>query len=166
MKRLIALIVLNISQSCAAGEQCTYSSDHRERVLSAIAQRLDGAVLKGHRLTWAGPQGEHTRLGYGGCHDLGTELIRSTPMSAPRTRAQVFALGQELATSYLATEIPDSKRASESLLLGLRQGTYKERVSGATTHYQVDHEYFIELQLTHRFNDGVDEVTISWYVNP
>lgn len=158
-------MLLTTSHAYGESEECTYDLDNQQSVIGAIAQRIDGASLDGNRLTWKSAAGERTSLGYGGCHDLGLQLTRSTAAAAPRTRAQVFALAQELATSYLAPEIPDGKRASESLLLGLRQGTYKEQVSGATTHYQVDHEYFIELQLTHRFNDGVDEVTISWYVN-
>lgn len=165
MKSLIALMLLASSLAHAAREDCTYDPDYAQGVLSKIAQRLDGAMREGNELRWIGAEGEVTILGIGGCHDRGTQLTRSTPMSAPRTREQVFALARELASSYLAPEIEGGKTAGESLLLGLQQSTYQTHSSDGTTRYQVEHAQYIELQVTHRFHEGVDEVSISWYEN-
>lgn len=148
-----------------APEACTYDQDAQIQVLADLAKRVPGARMDARQkqLSWTGPAGD-TRYSYGGCHDLGTRLTRTTAMATARTEAQVFELAKTLSADYLSANA-NSAGAVAALLGALTESRYTRHTEGDTTTYRVDHPEYIELSLTHRYAEGVDRVEIHWYIN-
>jgi hypothetical protein len=136
-------------------------------VIASVAGLGPGAVVDVAERTvaWTSPANESTVFGYGGCVDIGSTVARSTPMRAPRTREQVFAVARELAKRFWSPDPVGADLAANALIAGLDDSTFAIATQDRRTTYSVADPSYVQLHVEHEFVDGVDRVTIVWQGN-
>jgi hypothetical protein len=164
---LIMPLLLCVSLASGAHDECTFDQDHQASVIASIAVRFPGGVASAsdRLVTWTSPTEGTTTFAYGGCEDLGSMITRSTRLTAPRTRDEVFALARELATKFWSNDIVSARRATEALVSGLSGSEYTTESTEGKVLYSVPDPGYVELCVEHEYRDGIDRVVIAWQGN-
>jgi hypothetical protein len=167
MRTTVVALATLLSSTLWAADDCTFDQDNQMRVLTAVAQSEPGASLNLERreVSWGAAGTDYTVFAYGGCEDLGSTVSRTTPMKAPRTQEQVFALARALAERFWSNQYVFERQATETLLTALSAQRFGiEHWNGATT-YSIRDPHYVELYVEHSYSDGADRVTIAWQGN-
>jgi hypothetical protein len=167
MRTIVIALATLLSTTLWAADDCTFDQDNQVKVLTAVAQSEPGASLDLERreVSWGTAGTDSTVFAYGGCADLGSTASRTTPMKAPRTREQVFAVAKALAERFWSNKHVGARLATATLRSGLSAQRFEiERLNGVTT-YSIRDPHYVELYVEHSYADGADRVTIAWQGN-
>jgi hypothetical protein len=156
-----------MSALAQASDGCTFDQEHQAQVIVAVSKSAPGAVVdvEKRQVTWVTPKKETTVFSYGGCADLGSMVSRSTPRTAPRSQAQVFALAKELAERFWSSKTVAAGSATDALVTGLSTAAFTVDVNDGRTAFNVRDPGYVQLYVEHEFKDGIDKVTIAWQGN-
>jgi hypothetical protein len=158
------LLALSLSNALWAAEDCAFDQEHQRSVLAAVAKQHPGAELlsEQRQIIWTHPGEGTTTFGYGGCADLGSFVIRNTPLPAPRTREQVILLAEELATEFWSNQVVSNRLATKTLVSALQNGRFTVETVKGKELFRVSDPNFVELYVEHQYKDGVDTLAIAW----
>jgi hypothetical protein len=164
MKIIVFILATLLSPTLWAADDCTFDQDYQVKVLTAVAQSEPGASLDLERreVSWGAVRTDSTVFGYGGCDDLGSTVSCTTPMKAPRTQEQVFALTKDLAERFWSNKHVGARLATEALLSGLSAQRFEIELLNGTTVYSIRDSHYVELYVENSYSDGADRVTIAW----
>jgi hypothetical protein len=167
MRTIVVALAALLSPTLWAVDDCTFDQDHQVKVLTAIAQSEPGASLnlESREVSWGAVWTDHTVFAYGGCEDLGSTVTRTTPMKAPRTQEQVFALAKALAERFWSNQYVVERQATETLVSGLAGQRFEIEHWNGTTTYSIRDPHYVELYVEHSYSDGADRVSIAWQGN-
>ena len=147
MRKVSVALVLIFSPMVWAADDCTFDQAHQRQILSVVAKWEPGASinLDGREVTWTKAGKETTVFGYGGCDDLGSTVIRTTYMAAPRTREQVFALAKELAERFWNNKQVSAHLATEALVSGLYGSWFTTEEKDGRISFNVSDPSYVQL---------------------
>ncbi len=166
MRGLVSLLALAVANIVSASDSCSLSQDHHDAVKARVLAMVPGgAATQTGDLRWIGSDAL-TFFSYGGCEDLGSAVWRTQKIVAPLQEESVLATALQLAERFWTSDII----GSESLALiaireGLKAKSWTIERAGELTYYRFTHPHFVELDITHSYEDGWDTVGVEWQGN-
>ncbi len=166
MNGLVVALMIVMAGAASAGDACSLSQEQQSKVKAQVlAAYPGGATTKTGDLRWISSE-KLTFFSYGGCEDLGSAAWETTKVDFPLSDEAALAIALQLAERFWKKELIGADSvALAAMREGLDKRTWTIDRSDSVTHFRFDHPGFVELNITHSYENGWETVSVEWQGN-